>query len=229
MMLRVMREKANWILDSKFKHMGLLSTAHFFRCLVFIAYWDDDHSIIYRAMSDASRPFSLPRLTDKRSIAIAIIMCASSLCSQAKAFLISSSSRFVATRPSTSSVLLTGSRQKKSSKQKKESCGTRTLEWETFEFGDSPKWDERFKSRPVVANTEDELAKIHTEDAIEDGKNAKTINAKTRAWHNDSLTPGLVDRATKVLKPYVTQERIDRIKAVLDRRTGSIRFLFENP
>jgi hypothetical protein len=182
-------------------------------------------------MSDATRPFSLPRLTDKRSIAIAIIMCASSLCSQAKAFLISSSSRFVATRPlsTSASVLHTGSRQKKNSKQKKESCGTRTLEWEKFEFGDSPKWDERFKSRPVVAYTEEELAKIHTEDAIEDGKNAKTINAKTRAWHNDSLTPELVDRATKVLKPYVRQERIDRIETVLARRTGSIRFLFENP
>jgi hypothetical protein len=184
-----------------------------------------------------------------------VIMCTSLSHAKAAAFLISSSRRFAVatTRPltitrkavyysSTSALHYYGSRLKERKQKKKSSCDT--LDWEKFEFGDTPKRDARFEesstssSRPVVSTyssttTEEEYAKIQKkEDAMQDLRTAQTINAQTRAWqhdHDSRMTPELVARATNALKPLVTPERIARIEKVLRQRTGSIRFLFENP
>jgi hypothetical protein len=121
------------------------------------------------------------------------------------------------------------------------------LDWEKWDFGHRPKGDKRFfnessslnhgddaRSTVVVSGdtTDEELARIQKDDAMEDVLLAQRINANTRAWQghdNRMLTPELVARATQVLKPLVKPERIARIEKVLRQRTGSIRFLFKNP
>ena len=121
------------------------------------------------------------------------------------------------------STLFAGRKRRKSS-----TSDTEALSWETFEFGDSPKWDDRFaSSRTVVAANEEELQEIRDAEATKDEEMSKQLNENTEAWHN--LDADLVARATAILKPYVRPERLERIEHVLQQRTQNVRFLFENP
>ena len=102
------------------------------------------------------------------------------------------------------------------------------LSWETFEFGESPKWDDRFdSSRAVVASNEEELQAIRDEEKEKDEKMAAQMNQQLEVWK--TLDADLVARATAILRPYVREERLQRIEEVLSQRTQNVRFLFENP
>mmetsp|Transcript_3260 Transcript_3260/g.6946 ORF Transcript_3260/g.6946 Transcript_3260/m.6946 type:complete len:384 (-) Transcript_3260:26-1177(-) len=100
--------------------------------------------------------------------------------------------------------------------------------WETFEFGDSPKWDRRFDaSSTIVASNEEELDVITQKEAQEDKKAAHQLNSNYDAWRQ--LDPGIVQQATGLLRPYVNDERFAKIENVLKQRTRQTRFLFEDP
>jgi hypothetical protein len=102
------------------------------------------------------------------------------------------------------------------------------LEWESFEFGESPKWDARFdSSRTIVAGNEDELNLVRQAEAIKDQETAATLNQQRSAW--ERLSPEIVESATQLLLPFIQEERVQRIKSVLNQRTGHTRLLFENP
>lgn len=105
---------------------------------------------------------------------------------------------------------------------------TTTLEWETFDYSDSPKWDARFNEPAhIVASNQEELDEIIKEDSEQDRKTAERLDRYWAAM--ESLTPELVADATRVLEPYVQPVRIDRMNGVLSQRTQHCRFLFENP
>jgi tRNA (guanosine-2'-O-)-methyltransferase len=123
------------------------------------------------------------------------------------------------------------------------------LEWDRFEFSDSPKWDERFhshssdpidgsRSQPeqeqrqpslqtILAANAEQLEDLVKREALEDRRAADSLERQALAW--EKLDPDLVRKATTALAPLVRPERLDKIKAVLRRRTRNVRFLFENP
>lgn len=102
------------------------------------------------------------------------------------------------------------------------------LTWEKFDFGDSPKWDQRFDaSSTVVASNEEELEAIRQKEAIHDKEAAKKLNSQYEAWQR--IDPEIVQRAIATLRPYVNDDRVNRIETVLKQRTRHTRFLFENP
>ena len=103
-----------------------------------------------------------------------------------------------------------------------------TLEWETFDYSESPKWDARFNdTRAVAASNPDEWDDIYEMETREDLFLSERFDRHARALQ--SLTPELVARATRVLLPYITKERMVRMEQVLSQRTNHCRFLFENP
>ncbi|KAL7557873.1 hypothetical protein ACA910_010923 [Epithemia clementina (nom. ined.)] len=117
------------------------------------------------------------------------------------------------------------------------------LKWESFEFGYSPKWDKRFDDPSAQASSssssetlQDLLTAAKTEEALEtvrqaeaqrDAASAEQRNAVAAAW--EQLDPLTVQRATDLLRPFVREERVQRIESVLQQRTSHVRFLFENP
>lgn len=103
-----------------------------------------------------------------------------------------------------------------------------TLEWEAFDYSESPKWDARFNdTRAVVASNQQELDAIIQDEAEEDRLISERFDRYTKALQ--SLTPELVADATRVLLPYITKDRMLRMEQVLSQRTNHCRFLFENP
>jgi tRNA G18 (ribose-2'-O)-methylase SpoU len=128
------------------------------------------------------------------------------------------------------------------------------LEWEKFDFSDSPKWDNRFYQGASpsakaskntnnkrkkkqdggipddllhVASNGEEWESVHERETEEDTKLHEEFERRHSAW--DHLDPTLIEQATNVLLPYVQPERVQRIREVLDQRTKHTRFLFENP
>lgn len=103
-----------------------------------------------------------------------------------------------------------------------------TLEWETFDYSESPKWDARFNdTRSVIASNQEELDEIIKQEAEEDRLASERLDQYAKALQ--SLTPELVADATQILTPYINKERMTRIEQVLSQRTNHCRFLFENP
>jgi tRNA (guanosine-2'-O-)-methyltransferase len=103
-----------------------------------------------------------------------------------------------------------------------------SLEWERFEFSQSPKWDARFESsRTIIAANEDDLKKISEIETQDDIHHRVSMNTRKAAW--TQLSPQLVQRATQVLTPYIQPERLLRMQSVLQQRTIHTSFLFENP
>ena len=100
------------------------------------------------------------------------------------------------------------------------------LEWETFDFSNSPKQDDRFAST-VVASSDVEWQEIRESEAAEDEAVATALDAHHDAW--ERLDPDLVQQATEILAPYIQDSRIERMQSVLEQRTASVRALFENP
>lgn len=109
------------------------------------------------------------------------------------------------------------------------------LSWEKFEFSESPKWDHRFDADAdaiIVAETqsssskEDALKLLYEQEAVQDAMYADSVKRQNAAWA--SLDAATVDRAIQIVRPFINDERVERIKAVLRHRTGHTRFLFES-
>lgn len=140
-----------------------------------------------------------------------------------------------------------GSRAKRNQIKKKEkqqiSDGDGGLSWETFDFGDSPKMDKRFKdnSPTSIENTigipEQKLNTISTDSltyksylASESNLDKQTSNQSLKT-HAEiaALDPELVTKSIEILRPFIQDKRLQRIDQVLHQRTRHTRFLFENP
>jgi tRNA (guanosine-2'-O-)-methyltransferase len=104
-----------------------------------------------------------------------------------------------------------------------------TLEWESFDFSETPKWDPRFQPEgKTINNIFDKIdEKTMQEEADQDVLLAKKQKEHREALH--SLSPDIVQNAIRILKPYVQEQRYDRITQVLQQRTRNTQFLFENP
>ena len=80
-----------------------------------------------------------------------------------------------------------------------------TLEWETFEFADSPKRDKRFddnkQGNHVAASTE-ECEDIEARETVEDRK----LQERFAGQHQALLTidPEIIEKATHVLLPFLS-------------------------
>lgn len=116
------------------------------------------------------------------------------------------------------------------------------LDWETFEFGTSPKMDKRFKDATTSSSDQtgipdDMLNKIPTDSVTyqtylqSEASIDETTSSSTLQSQSDlhSLSPELVQRSIDTLAPFVQPRRLERIDEVLGKRTRHTRFLFENP
>lgn len=115
---------------------------------------------------------------------------------------------------------------------------TSTLEWETFDFSSSPKWDNRFdgngspsdedaKNAIHVASSTEDWRQIEERETREDIALQERFERQHRMW--DELDPELVEQATQILLPFIQPERWSRIEDILSKRTQQTRFMFENP
>lgn len=103
------------------------------------------------------------------------------------------------------------------------------LDWEQFEFGDSPKQDTRFadNSRIIQHADDSTFNEIVVSEVEADEKLKKELDEHNAALL--ALDPALVKQATDILQEFVTDTRIERLEEVLGKRTQNCRFLFENP
>lgn len=105
---------------------------------------------------------------------------------------------------------------------------TTGVEWERFEFSDSPKMDQRFQNDPnLMAANAEKLEGIRHIEEQKDKEMAKRINQQQQEWID--MEPEIVAKATQVLLPWINEQRTQKIKQVLQQRTRNTRFLFENP
>jgi tRNA G18 (ribose-2'-O)-methylase SpoU len=154
---------------------------------------------------------------------------------QVQAFLFSSSTRHLSRR--TSIGITSGNKNARSfhstlqagrSRRGKKGAADAVLAWESFEFGESPKWDPRFANgRTVIADSEEEWEEIRRREVVKDAETATRMNHQLEGWR--ALDAAVVEQATQTLRPYVNTDRIARIETVLQQRTAHTRFLFENP
>jgi len=112
-------------------------------------------------------------------------------------------------------------------KEREESNLSLDLEWETFDFSQSPKWDKRFTGDGlhVASNTGDweEIAAIEAE---HDVALQKKFERRHELWN--TLDDELIAKATQMLVPFIKEERWNRIQSIMQQRTQQTKFLFEN-
>jgi len=120
----------------------------------------------------------------------------------------------------------------------------KSLSWDAFDFGESPKMDGRFSADTsetsddgestlsdrelgTVNSDSDRYRSFVSDEAKVDGRTSR----RSLRGHREmtDLSPELVARSLDVLTPYVQPRRLERIDEVLSRRTTHARFLFENP
>jgi SpoU rRNA Methylase family len=114
---------------------------------------------------------------------------------------------------------------------------TADLNWETFDFSHSPKWDRRFDGDDSVSTNsnvihlpssqDSDLKELHASEEKADIQLREEFEKRHKLW--ESLDAELIQKATDVLLPFVQEERRERIQSVLKKRTRQTRFLFENP
>lgn len=130
----------------------------------------------------------------------------------------------------TSSYLSAGAERKSSGSRRKErkvSQLTTDLEWETFDFSQSPKWDKRFTGDGLhVASNTDNWEEIAAIEAEHDVALQKEFERRHELWN--SLDDELVATATQLLVPFIKEERWNRIQSIMQHRTQQTKFLFEN-
>eukprot|EP00934_Nitzschia_sp_Nitz4_P006540 Nitzschia sp. Nitz4//scaffold40_size135432//67452//68465//NITZ4_003245-RA/size135432-processed-gene-0.40-mRNA-1//1//CDS//3329551222//6530//frame0 len=110
------------------------------------------------------------------------------------------------------------------------SSDSKSLEWESFDFGDAPKTDKRFGDGEELRHlqcTEEEWEAVEKREAEQDRLLRENLDRQNRLWQD--LDPETVDKAIEVLQPCLAPDRWDRIRTMLDQRTQQTRFLFENP
>jgi hypothetical protein len=142
------------------------------------------------------------------------------------------SRRFSATTTIDSS-LSAGSERKSSRSRRKErkenESALGTLEWETFDFSDSPKWDGRFGDDGDIhlASNTDDWDQLAIDEAQRDKEMQEEFERCHKVWR--TLDKKLVEDATNVLLPFIQPDRWERIQSVLSQRTQQSKFLYENP
>lgn len=117
-----------------------------------------------------------------------------------------------------------------------------SLDWELFDFSDSPKMDKRFSNKD--SSPSDELGipdhvlntiatdsityqtYLQSEANIDRDVSRRSIESQAEIL---ALSPKVVQRSIDILTPYVKPRRIERIDEVLNKRTKHTRFLYENP
>jgi tRNA G18 (ribose-2'-O)-methylase SpoU len=101
------------------------------------------------------------------------------------------------------------------------------LDWESFDYGQDPKWDPRFDDSRSLSVSNEELDRMVVVEDVKDKVWAKKMNQEQSVWQ--TLSPDLVERATNSLRPLINEDRVARIESILKQRTRQTRFLFENP
>eukprot|EP00594_Rhizosolenia_setigera_P017048 CAMPEP_0178958110 /NCGR_PEP_ID=MMETSP0789-20121207/11388_1 /TAXON_ID=3005 /ORGANISM="Rhizosolenia setigera, Strain CCMP 1694" /LENGTH=354 /DNA_ID=CAMNT_0020640635 /DNA_START=302 /DNA_END=1366 /DNA_ORIENTATION=- len=102
--------------------------------------------------------------------------------------------------------------------------------WEKFEFSDSPKHDTRFAgdlTHNIQHTSDKSFEDIMESEAKKDTQMKNALKGQNKALLE--LDSELVQKATDVLKEYITPERFERLNTTLSQRTGNCRLLFENP
>lgn len=104
-----------------------------------------------------------------------------------------------------------------------------SLEWETFDFSESPKWDGRFGDDGDihVASYHDNWEGLVEEEAKQDVALQKEFERRHQIWNN--LDDKLIEDATNVLLPFIQEQRWERIQSIMQQRTQQAKFLYENP
>jgi len=111
--------------------------------------------------------------------------------------------------------------------ERKESQSTVDLEWEKFDFSQSPKWDRRFTGDGLhVASNSDDWEAIAKIEAGHDVALQKDFERRHELWNG--LDDELVVKATQLLVPFIQEERWNRIQSIMRERTQQTKFLFEN-
>jgi len=133
-------------------------------------------------------------------------------------------------RTSSSSRLVLYSTSRKNSRGRKaeakrlgEAIIPKELNWENYDFSFNPKQDTRFGNGSVVASGQQLDV---DEEAREDRVTAQKLKEENNAYFQ--LAPEMIAAATKVLEPYINDDRLERVSAVLKQRTKRSKFLFEN-
>jgi hypothetical protein len=122
------------------------------------------------------------------------------------------------------------------------------LDWERFEFSESPKWDRRFDADTIlvsqnhtltlatdndgsdtasrILSKQDALEKLVQIEAAHDAEYTQSLQQRQAMW--DQLDPTVVQRAIATIQPCINPDRVAKIERVLARRTRHTRFLFES-
>jgi hypothetical protein len=107
------------------------------------------------------------------------------------------------------------------------------LNWANFEYSHSPKWDHRFHAADEIivlgdtdSSKEEALRNLYKQETAHDAAYAAHVNQQSAAWQ--TINAATVQRATDLVRPYINDERVQRIQTVLRQRTGNTRFLFES-
>ena len=126
--------------------------------------------------------------------------------------------------------------------QEQQENNNSSLDWESFDFGESPKMDKRFNNKDSSASDETGIPDhvlntistdsityqtyLQSEATIDKDTSRRSIKAVSDIL---ALSPELVQRSIDIISPYVQPRRLERIDEVLNKRTKHTRFLYENP
>eukprot|EP00980_Cylindrotheca_fusiformis_P022066 scaffold8962_cov123-Cylindrotheca_fusiformis.AAC.2 len=121
----------------------------------------------------------------------------------------------------------TGSRSRRRERKERESLGT--LEWASFDFSDSPKWDGRFGDDGDIHLASDHGSWEETvvEETEKDAALQKEFERRHQIWDRMDMT--LIEEANQILLPFIQADRWARIQSIMQQRTQQTKFLYENP
>jgi len=130
---------------------------------------------------------------------------------------------------------------KEQEEQEKGTNGS-SLDWDSFDFSDSPKMDKRFKTKGSSPSDETGIPDhvlntistdsityqtyLQSEKSIDEDTSRRSLESQSEIL---SLSPDIVQRSIDILTPYIQDRRMERIDEVLNQRTKHTRFLYENP
>ena len=119
-----------------------------------------------------------------------------------------------------------------------ETTTTTGLTWEQFEFGPAPKADGRFyettnstttttTTNPSTKTKQETLEELRAHERAVDAQAAQNHAAVGQAWK--AVPSATLQQATALLRPYMSDDRWNRMHTVWQQRTRHVHFVFENP
>jgi tRNA G18 (ribose-2'-O)-methylase SpoU len=130
-------------------------------------------------------------------------------------------------------------REQTSQESLKKPSSISELNWENFDFSDSPKFDKRFdgtasfspiaksKVTDVLSRHFLDMETLHQREGIDDIDLSAEFHRRHKMWQD--LNPHLLEKATNAILPFIQNARKEKIHSVYRNRTRQTRFLFENP